>query len=184
MQKQREAGKKTETREGVASDGKQEHMWSRRGEGQLKRGLVTRSRASLTEKAGGRGGLAEPCQYLLGIFEVLLPWAGIPEIPKVLLEPDLQVERLDLVPGGVEHLDRQAGVHPATQKHSNPEPTPAGLAAGDDNGKSVCWEAERRKTGGPRPGAYRLREIEDGRREGAVQRDGDRWSGRPLKGRG
>jgi len=63
--------------------------------------------------------------YLLGIVQVLLPWASIPEVAKIFLEPDLEVECLHLVPSSMQELQSQAGVHTPAEEHRHPKLLPS-----------------------------------------------------------
>ena len=57
--------------------------------------------------------------YLLAVLEVLFPGALRPEVLKVVLEPDLEVEGCDIVAGCLEQMQCQAAVYSAAEQHSH-----------------------------------------------------------------
>ena len=65
--------------------------------------------------------------YLLTDFQVILPGTSAPEVGKVLLEPDLQIEGSDLVPSLPEKVQSQAAVDATAQKDSHLETFPSTL---------------------------------------------------------
>ncbi len=67
---------------------------------------------------------------LLADFKIILPGARRPEIPKVFLEPDAQIESGDIVPCGFCQLQRQTAVHSPAQQHCHPQRGAMRLAPG------------------------------------------------------